>query len=119
MKKSILLLWISLFILFFQVSMAQVIEKKSNAIDANYKRSSLFTLMITNESRQYEEAIKAFFLEKVVPDKYNNHNLGNRTIAATGQRNELDNIVNYLNENKIANQLVAKCLIDLQKVDLI
>jgi hypothetical protein len=87
---------------------AQLMEKKPNEIETNYKRSSLYTLMLTDSSRDYEQDIKTYFVDKVVPDKYNNHNLENRFILSTGSSNELDNVVKYLNDNKIANQLISK-----------
>lgn len=108
MKNPISKMCFVLFVLINQNAFSQDVEKNSADINANYKRSSLYTLMITNAARDYENDIKTVFLEKVVPDKYNNHNLDNRCIVDGGQRNELDNIVNYLNENKVANQLVAK-----------
>lgn len=107
MKKSIFIVFSVGIILFFQNSFAQVMEKNSNNIDTNYKRSSLYTLMTTDASREYENDIVTYFVEKVVPDKYNNHNLKERVIQRSGQRDELETIVEYLNQNKIANKLVA------------
>lgn len=95
-------------IMLYQCATAQVMVKNSKEVETNYKRSSLFTLMLTNPAREYEEDIKTYFVEKVVPDKYNNHNLKERYINASGQGNELDNVVQYLNDNKIANQLIAQ-----------
>ncbi len=91
-----------------QKAEGQEIVKNSNEIDTNYKRSSLYTLMITDASREYESDIKSYFLDKVLPEKYNNHNLENRTINRAGKKIELDNIVNFLNTEKIAHKLIAK-----------
>ena len=87
----------------------QSIQKKSDDIDVNYDRSSMYTLMIANSSRDYESDIKSYFENKLTPDKYNNHNLNERFInSAFKKKDQLDNIVDYLNENKIAHQLIAK-----------
>lgn len=64
--------------------------------------------MITNPSRQNEEDIKSYFVDKLTPDKYNNHNLDERFISASAEKSELDNIVEHLNRNKIAHQLISK-----------
>lgn len=85
-----------------------IIKKNSGVVDTNYRRSSLYTMMITDPSRQNEEDIKSYFVEKLTPEKYNNHNLSERYINASSQRNELDNIVEHLKRNKIAHQLIAK-----------
>lgn len=92
----------------FQKTVGQEISKNSNEIDTDYKRSSLYTLMITDPTRNYESDIKTYFLEKVLPEKYNNHNLENRTIDRLGKSVELDNIVAFLDNNKTANKLIAK-----------
>ena len=107
MKKSVFTTLTIIIILFFQNSIAQVMEKKSNNIDVNYKRSSLYTLITTDASREYESDIVSYFMDRVVPDKYNNHNLAQRSIPKSGEKSELDNIVQYLNDNKVANKLVA------------
>lgn len=85
------------------------VVRKSDEVDVNYDRSSLYTLMITNSARDYESDIKAYFENKLTPDKYNNHNLDQRFItSAFKKKDQLDNIVDYLNENKIAQNLIAK-----------
>ena len=96
------------FLFLFQSAVSQEIVKNSKVISTDYKRSSLYTLMITDPSRNYENDIKEFFVSKVTPDKYNNHNLQTRTINRAGAGKEIDNITEYLKTNKIANQLVAK-----------
>jgi hypothetical protein len=65
--------------------------------------------MITNSSRDYESDIKSYFENKLTPDKYNDHNLTNRFIeTAFTKKDQLDNIVDYLDNNKIAHKLIAK-----------
>ena len=85
-----------------------IMQKNSGEVDSNYRRSSLYTMMITNPTRQNEEDIKSYFVDKLTPDKYNNHNLDERFISASAEKSELDNIVEHLNRNKIAHQLISK-----------
>lgn len=102
MKKIILMLLLSNF--------QSLIAQNEDKIE-DYERNSLYTLMVTKPGREYEDEIKTFFTEKFVPDKFNDHNLSARTISgsrASSRKEELDNIVNYLNTNKIAHQLIAK-----------
>lgn len=89
-------------------SNAQQMKKYSDSVSTNYKRNSLYTLMTTNSSRNYESDIKKYFVDRVLPEKYNNHNLTDRYIETAGSKDELSVIKQFLADNKIANKLVAK-----------
>lgn len=106
MKKTFTILTITL-TLCYQIASSQDIKKR-DSITTNYERNSLYTLMVTNPSRDYEKDITTYFAEKLITDKYNNHNLKKRFIETNYDKDQLDNIVNYINNNKLANQLVAK-----------
>ncbi|TCC93602.1 hypothetical protein EZ428_02190 [Pedobacter frigiditerrae] len=106
MKKNLLIIGLIIFVM--PLSYAQQIKKNSDSVSASYKRSSLYTLMTTNSSREYETDIQKYFVDRVLPDKYNNHNLSERYIEASSAKDELTNIKNYLAANKIAQKLVAK-----------
>jgi hypothetical protein len=108
MKTNLKTVLIAMIFGIFQNGIAQELVKNSKTIDTDYKRSSIYTLMVTNPSRNYESDIKEYFETKLVPEKYNNHNLDKRFISASLQKSELDNIVQFLNDNKIAHQLIAK-----------
>ncbi len=108
MKTKIKTLLIACILSICQYGQAQEVVKNSKEINTDYNRSSLYTLMVTNASRNYESNIKEYFETKLVPDKYNNHNLNQRFINSSYQKSELDNIVQFLNDNKIAHQLIAK-----------
>jgi hypothetical protein len=83
-----------------------------------YRRSSLYTLMIHEPNRQYAEVISNTFLGSPIPEKFNDHNLKNRAIEhgvppeiITRQekiKKQEENISNFLSENKIARDIVAK-----------
>ncbi|KAA5535105.1 hypothetical protein F0919_10970 [Taibaiella lutea] len=74
-----------------------------------YRRSSLFTLMLTNEKRKYEDVISKTFLGYPIPEKFNNHNLGFRVIKTSNLPDSLKlNVINaYLDSNDVARKLVA------------
>lgn len=82
-----------------------------------YRRSSLYTLMISENNRQYASEIQKTFINAAIPDKFNNHSLSMRKIpnAVVGHtkkeekiRIQQANISDYLEKNEIAKQLVAK-----------
>lgn len=85
--------------------------------DLKYKRSSLYTLMVSDDSQEHSEAIKTSFMDKPIPEKFNNHLLSERTISkvsdASKSKSELDElqktaISDYFTENHIAKLMVAK-----------
>jgi len=106
MKKILLIT--GLITLLIPIAYSQQIKKNSDSVSTSYKRSSLYTLMTTNTSREYETDIKKYFVDRVLPDKYNNHNLSDRYIETLGAKDELTIIKTYLATNKIAQKLVAK-----------
>ncbi|MEW7277650.1 hypothetical protein ABW636_03555 [Aquimarina sp. 2201CG1-2-11] len=90
-------------------------QEKSN--EAIYRRSSLFTLMVTDENRKYADVIEEAFTSAEIPEKFNNHNIPLRTIAKVydeslsnaelkeAQKGAIDT---YFSKNSIAKQAIAK-----------
>ena len=95
-----------------------LILAQNNQTETIYRRSSLYTLMIHEPSRQYADVISGTFLGSPIPDKFNDHNLANRAIengippGIISKEDKIkaqqENITNFLSENKIAKELVAK-----------
>ncbi len=90
---------------------------QANKTDVVYRRSSLFTLMVTDEDRQYADVIKEAFTSADIPEKFNDHNIDLRTIemvydVSLGKEEleEAQRVANaeYFSNNKIAKLIVAK-----------
>lgn len=75
MKKIILSL---MAILFFIALRAQ--ESKEQSV--KYRRSSLYTVMVDAPNLPYADSIKKFFINSAIPEKFNDHNLGNRVFTS-------------------------------------
>ena len=73
-----------------------------------YRRSSLYTLMLDDPSRPYANVIKASFEKGPIPEKFNDHNLGARTMPAANVKDETENVSAFLEANNIARDIVAK-----------
>ncbi len=106
-----------LFILLFLLSISNIISGQKIDGDVIYRRSSLYTLMISEPTRQYSSEIQKTFIEAPIPDKFNNHLLQKRKIPNAVNlkikkeekvRIQQENISNYLKENEVAKKLVAK-----------
>ena len=78
------------------------------APNVKYRRSSLYTLMLDDPSRPYANVIKASFEKGPIPEKFNDHNLGSRTIPAANVKDETENITTFLDANNVARDIVAK-----------
>lgn len=85
--------------------------------DVVYRRSSLFTLMVTDQEREYAETIEEAFKSAEIPEKFNNHNIDLRTIAkvydgtlSKEEMKEAQKAANaeYFSTNKVAKAIVAK-----------
>ncbi len=75
----------------------------------DYRRSSLYSILITHPSKKFNEEIYNAFMALETPDKYNNHDLPVRSVAAQSEKKALKmQIDTYLEENLVAKGLVSK-----------
>jgi len=104
-----------LFILVSAITWAQEEEQQQEVV---YRRSSLYTLMISEPSRIYADTIQSTFMNSPIPDKFNDHILNYRTVEngisdMIKKRPEKiiaqeKNITEFLETNDIAKKMVAK-----------
>ncbi|WNH08144.1 hypothetical protein [Thalassobellus suaedae] len=76
-----------------------------------YRRSSLYTLMLDDNTREHYNIIKDAFGNTELSEKFNNHNIGPYLIPAHGSGGEKDQsqlIEDYLNQTGVARNIVAK-----------
>jgi hypothetical protein len=109
MKKPIL---IALFLCFNFIAFCQE-EANLN----NYKRSSLYTFMVSDLQQEHSLTIHDAFVNYPIPDKFNNHNCNQRTLPKVVDENlskkeikelQKDSITQFLSNNAIAKAMVAK-----------
>ncbi len=84
---------------------------ENDATGIKYRRSSLYTLMVNNTSRERANVIKDAFIKSPLPEKFNDHNLTIATIDVTSNSNAtnlVNNLNSYFQTNKIAKELVGK-----------
>lgn len=78
-------------------------------VNLKYRRSSLYTLMLDDSSRQYADAIRAGYNGYVISEKFNNHNLETRMITSqAGVKDKKPFIDIFISNNHVARNLVAK-----------
>ena len=82
--------------------------------EMNYRRSSLYSVMVNHTDQKFATEIKNAFLNMEVPDKYNDHNLSVKVLDLSkklkGARSDQENqaLTDFLNQNQVASRLVAK-----------
>ena len=80
----------------------------------NYRRSSLYSLMINHTDQNFAKEIKEAFMQIPVPDKFNDHDLSvkvlNLDTKLTAANSEKENpiITDFLVKNKVASRLVGR-----------
>lgn len=105
MKRTIIT--ISLFIAYFGIVFAQ-----DNTPD--YRRSSIYSILINHTEQKFASEIKEAFLQIPVPDKFNDHNLSVKVLTMdkklAGAKSEKENpvITDFLSNNKVASRLVGR-----------
>ncbi len=86
----------------------------NNATEMQYRRSSIYSLLINHVDQQFASEIKDAFVQIPVPDKFNDHNLSVKVLTLD---KKLDNaksdkenptITEFLNNNKVASRLVGR-----------
>jgi hypothetical protein len=106
MKKYILLL------LLLISSTIGVIAQNQTA--NNYRRSSLYQILINHQEQKFAEDIREVFLDIPVSEHFNYHDLSVKIVdmdsklKKAGSSNENATITEFLETNKIASRLVAK-----------
>ena len=83
-------------------------SEENSTASIKYKRSSLYTMMVQDNGRQYANVISQTFIEAPLPEKFNDHDLSEKVIPLASRANEQYTIDMYLNTNAIAKSLVAK-----------
>lgn len=100
------------------ILLALFLHLRGSAQDAfKYHRSSLYSVLLRHENKQFNEEIVTAFKAIPIPDKFDNHNLTKRIFnAAVLQKNEEDedwdsqksHIDGLLQKNAIGRRLIAK-----------
>lgn len=89
----------------------------SHAQDAsanNYRRSSIYSVLVNHTDQQFASEIKEAFMQIPVPNKFNDHNLSVKVLTMdkklSGANREKENpvITEFLQNNKVASRLVAR-----------
>ena len=81
---------------------------------SEYRRSSIYSVLVNHTDQQFANEIKEAFLQIPVPDKFNDHNLSvkvlnlNKKLSGASSQKENPVITEFLQNNKVASRLVGR-----------
>ena len=79
------------------------------AEEIQYRRSSIYSLMVKHEQQKFADTIAVVFKDMPVPDKYNDHDLSVKVVSVEEKKHvNPQEIEEFLNQNGVASRLVAK-----------
>ncbi len=81
---------------------------KNEVTETDYRRSSIYSILVNNTEQKFADEIKEQFLNIPVSDKYNDHNLSVKVVNVEKKGNYHDSIEAFINNNQIGSRLVAK-----------
>lgn len=82
--------------------------------ESDYRRSSIYSLLVNHTDQQFASEIKEAFLQIPVPDKFNDHNLSvkvlnmDKKLSGASSQKENPVITEFLQNNKVASRLVGR-----------
>ena len=81
---------------------------------SDYRRSSIYSVLVNHTDQQFANEIKEAFLQIPVPDKFNDHNLSvkvlnmDKKLSGASSQKENPVITEFLQNNKVASRLVGR-----------
>lgn len=94
--------------------MAVAVGAFAQELESNYRRSSIYSVLVNHTDQQFASEIKEAFLQIPVPDKFNDHNLSvkvlnmDKKLSGANSQKENADITDFLQNNNIASRLVAR-----------
>ena len=94
------------------VSFVHVFAQSSDE-NLQYKRSSIYSILVNHTEQQFANEIKEAFMQIPVPDKFNDHNLSVKVLNIDSKLPKVNSskenpyITNFLVNNNVASRLVA------------
>lgn len=102
------------YILFIYMLLAPLTMAMADEPVSDYRRSSIYSLLVNHTDQQFASEIKDAFLQIPVPDKFNDHNLSvkvlnmSKKLSAANSSRENPVISEFLKDNKVASRLVGR-----------
>lgn len=96
------------------ICLAFCISGMAQEDNVDYRRSSIYSILINHTDQKLSDEIKEVFLQIPVPDKFNDHNLSVKVInmehklSKAGSDKENTSVTEFLRNNNVASRLVGR-----------
>lgn len=87
---------------------ATVLSCYASYAQNQYRRSSLYSILVSHTEENFGKQIETAFLSIPIPDKFDNHDLSIKVIAADKKQVKESDISSFLKNNKVASRVVGK-----------
>lgn len=95
-----------LFVFLFYISLTCSMQAKDSL---EYERNSLHVMMLKHKNQRFDEIIEDVFLKSPFPERFNDHNLGVKSVAfAELDGDQSDNIMSFIERVNLGKKMVAK-----------
>lgn len=93
-----------------QVSIRKITREEMDSLaNAPYRRSSLYSFLVSHPDLKMDEEIVTAFMSIETPDKFNNHDLSIKCVTTTSKKDDVRKEVDkFLERNNVAKRLVSK-----------
>lgn len=87
---------------------AESLAQETAQQDMKYRRSSIYSILVSHSEQDFCDEIREQFLTIPVPDKYNDHGLSINAVTVDCKGKYTDDITNFVNRNNIASRLAVR-----------
>lgn len=87
---------------------ASTLFAQNKDINENYRRSSLYSIMISHDNEQYHKEIEEVFQMIPIPDKFDDHDLSVKVITSPAKKVNEYEVNSFLKNNNIARHLIGR-----------
>lgn len=77
-------------------------------VSEDYRRSSLYSIMVSHDQEKFHQEIEEVFLEIPIPDKFDSHDLSVKVITSSKKKVKEAEVTSFLENNNVARHIVGR-----------
>ena len=81
---------------------------QTKSVDENYRRSSIYSIMVSHDQEKYHTEIEDVFQTIPVPDKFDNHDLSVKVVTSSSKKVNEAEVTSFLKANNVARHMVGR-----------
>lgn len=95
-------------IVFISMILAWSVAAQAQENSQKYRRSSLYSILISHDGMKYHKDIEEVFSQIPIPEKFDNHDLSVKVVTHSGKKVEEEEVAAFLARNKVGRRLLAR-----------